>query len=293
MRRIAKKGCFGLLLFLLALAVVAVGFVYYQAKRIPVGTPEYVALGSSFAAGAGLGQLETGSPLVCARSINGYPQQLARMERLSIVDMSCGGAKTTHLLNGGQFFQGPQIRTIDRRTRLVTITVGGNDIGYVGDMSLLAARHSDSAWGWLVRHFWSGPSRNRNWARLEKELVATIRAIHARSPNATVVVATYPTILPATGTCERVSLSSSEANLMRAVGERFAGVSRSAAMKSGAIFVDMNKLGASHDACSAEPWTNGYSGIAPFHPTLLGAKATASAIAGELIKSPAGVAAVR
>lgn len=293
MKRRVKKGCLSLLVVLLALVGIALAVVFYQAKRTPQGRPDYVALGSSFAAGAGLGKLEKGSPLICARSVNGYPQQLARMEHRSIVDMSCGGAKTTHLLNGGQFFQGPQIRTIDRRTRLVTITVGGNDIGYVGDMSLLAARHSHSAWGWLVRHFWSGPTRHRNWTRLETELVATIRAIHAKSPNATVVVATYPTILPTTGTCERISLSSSEADLMRAVGERFAAVSRAAAWKGGAIFVDMHKLGSAHDACSMEPWTNGYSGIAPFHPTLLGAKATASAIASKLSKSPAGVATVR
>lgn len=280
---------------LLAVAVIAFGMVFFQAKRTPAEDPDYVALGSSFAAGAGLGRLETGSPLLCARSVNGYPQQLARMLHVSIVDMSCGGAVTRHLLKGGQFFQGPQIRTIGADTRLVTITVGGNDVGYIGDLSLLASRHSDGVWGWLVRRFWSGATDAdaRGWAKLEGELLATIRAVRERAPKSRLVVATYPTILPATGTCDRVGLTVAEADVMRAVGDRLAMATRSAAAKGGAILVDMHRLGTEHNACSSSPWTNGYSGIAPFHPTLLGARATASAIARELRRSPAGIAPVR
>ena len=279
----------------LVLLAAALAVILYQAKQTPAGNPEYVALGSSFAAGAGLGPLEGGSPLLCARSVNGYPQQLARALRLSIVDMSCGGAKTRHLLSGGQFFQGPQIRTIGSQTRLVTITVGGNDIGYISDLSLLAARHSDTAWGWLVRRVWSGPVpvKDRNWAKLEDEMLATIRTIHEQAPRAHVVVATYPTILPATGSCERVVVTDVEAEIVRQVGDRFAETAGSAAAKGGAILIDMHQLGAAHSACSAAPWTSGYSGIAPFHPTLAGARATAQAIVDALSRSPAGVAAVR
>ena len=295
MKSSIKKGCFGSILILAVLVLALVGLAWLQARRSPQGRPEYVALGSSFAAGAGLGALQQGSPWLCARSVDGYPQQLARLRRLTIVDMSCGGAVTRHLLDGGQFFQGAQIRAVDRSTRLVTITVGGNDIGYVGDLSLLAGRHSDTLWGWLVRTFWSGPKSidTRNWAKLERELGDTIRAIHQRSPAARVVVATYPTILPPSGTCDRVALTTAEANLMRAVGDRLAATTRSAAAKAGATVLDMHRLGVSHNACSATPWTNGYSGIAPFHPTLLGARATADAIADKLSGSPAAIAPVR
>ena len=290
-----KRGCLGLGMVALILMTVAFGLILYQAKRTPAGIPEYVALGSSFAAGAGLGPLEERSPLLCARSVNGYPQQLARMLKVSIVDMSCGGAKAKHLLRGGQFFQGPQIRTIGSQTRLVTVTVGGNDILYIGDLSLLAARHSDTVWGWLVRRFWSGPKpvEARDWARLEGELLATMRAIRAKAPKARVVVVTYPTILPATGSCQRVALTAAEADMMRKVGDRFAAATRSAVAKGGAIVVDMHGLATAHNACSAAPWTFGYSGIAPFHPTLAGARATAKTIADALTHSPAGVAAVR
>ena len=269
-------------LTLLALVILAIAAAVWQGWRTPTGTPEYVALGSSFAAGADLGRLETHSPLLCARSVNGYPQKLARMRGLSIVDMSCGGAVTKHLLGGGQYFQGPQIRTIDARTRLVTITVGGNDIGYVGDLSLLAARHGHTAFGWLVRTFWKGPKTpaQRDFAGLQKELLATLKAVHARAPGATVVVASYPTILPPAGTCPTLGLSGVEADLMRQVGDKLAATTRSAALQDGAILVDMNTLGAGHNACSSVPWTRGWTnaGAAPFHPTLAGAQATAEAV---------------
>ena len=276
------KGCFGAVVLLLLLIGLAVGFAVYQGGREPKGRPEYVALGSSFAAGAGLGALEAGSPLLCARSVNGYPQQLARRANLSIVDMSCGGAVTPNVVRGGQFFQGPQVRAITPETRLVTITVGGNDIGYVGDLSLLAARRSDGVFGWLVRSFWKGPKTEgqRDYAGLRRDLLATLAAVHARAPEAVVVVATYPTLLPASGTCSTIAMTAAEAAGMREVGDRLAEVTRSAAREGGAVLVDMHALGAGHDACSAEPWTKGWVGAkgAPFHPNADGAEATAAAI---------------
>jgi len=204
------------------------------------------------------------------------------MRRLSIVDMSCGGAVTKHLLRGGQYFQGPQIRTISADTRLVTITVGGNDIGYIGDLSLLAARRTHTPLGWLVRTFWKGPKppMARDYAGLRNELLATLNAVHARAPKAVVIVATYPTILPPAGTCPTLGFSAAEADIMRQVGDQLAATTRSAAAQGGAILVDMNALGAAHNACSSSPWTRGWTnaGAAPFHPTLLGAEATAEAV---------------
>lgn len=257
-----------------------------QGARTPPGRPDYVALGSSYAAGAGLGPLQTGSPLLCARSVDGYPQQLARLRGLAIVDMTCGGAVTKHLLRGGQFFQGAQIRTITADTRLVTLTVGGNDIGYVGDLSLLAARKDPTLFGWLVRTLWKGPKApaDRDYARLQAELLATLSAVRERAPGATVVVATYPTTLPPAGTCARIALTAAEAELMRDVGDRLAAATAAAAREGGALLVDMNALGAANSACAAEPWTTGWkdAGPAPFHPTRAGAAATARAVAAVL-----------
>ena len=283
-----KVGCLGLICVLICAALVAVGVIYYQGRRTPVGRAEYVALGSSFAAGAGLGQLQSGSPLLCARSINAYPQQLAALRHLAIVDMSCGGAVTSHVLRGGQFFQRAQISAITRQTQLVTMTVGGNDISYIGDLSQLAARHTHTLFGRLVALFWKGPRTDRGYEALQRNLLATLRAIRAKAPFSTIVVATYPTIVPRVGTCTTLGLTEAEAASMRSVGDQLAAVTKSVATRGGAILVDMNALGVTHDACSPFPWTRGWTngGIAPFHPTLAGAVATAQAIAAAIANQP-------
>jgi lysophospholipase L1-like esterase len=279
-----KRGCVGVLGLMAALLVAAAVIGFAQARRSHSGEPVYVALGSSYAAGAGLGDLQGGSPWLCARSTGGYPPRLARALEFPLVDMSCGGAVTGHLLRGGQFFQEAQLRTINRRTRLVTITIGGNDIGYVGDLSMLAARRSEGALGWAARQLWSGPAKARNFAMLQIDLSALLQAVRRRAPNARVVVATYPRILPPQGTCGRIRLSAAEAKLMRKVGDGLAAVTRAAARQGGAMLVDMHALGAEHHACSAEPWVNGWTKLmkAPFHPNTAGAQATADAIARAL-----------
>ena len=290
-RRKIARICLLAGLALLTLALIALAFVVYQGRRTPGNKPEYVALGSSYAAGAGLGPLQADSPLLCARSVAGYPQQLARRLDLSTVDMSCGGAVTANLLSGGQFFQGPQIRTIDGRTRLVTITVGGNDVGLVGDLSMLALRKQGGVAGWLARTSGSGPrlDRERGFGTLRGALLDLIRQVRARAPNATIVVATYPAILPPHGTCPQLQLSSAEVDAMRPVEQALAATTGAAATQGGAVLVDMHALGAAHHACSVAPWTHGWSALrdAPFHPTLAGAEATAAAIADALRRTPA------
>lgn len=285
MRRWIKGGLF-VVAALAVVAGVALAFVWYQGRQTPGGRPDYVALGSSFAAGAGLGSLQSGSPLLCARSVAGYPQQLAAELGIRIVDMSCGGATTANVLHGGQFFQGPQIRTITPQTRLVTITSGGNDVSFIGDLSMLALRRSDGILGALARAAWNGPKDmgDRDFVGFERTLLDLIGAIRARAPSARIVVATYPTLLPPTGTCAALRLSVAEADRMRVVERRLAATTRAAAKQGGAILIDMNALGAAHNACAAVPWTRGMAALtdAPFHPTLAGAKATAAAIAAAL-----------
>ena len=218
--------------------------------------------------------------------MNGYPQQLARLRGLSIVDMSCGGAVTRNLLYGGQFFQGPQLRSIGAATRLVTITVGGNDVGYIGDLLMSAMRNVGTPLNSIVRWLWKGPKPlgSRDFGRLQSDLIDTLRAIHRRAPGATVVVATYPTILPAAGTCATLGLIAAQADEMREVADSLAAITRSAAQAGGALLVDMHTLGTAHDACASSPWTRGWTngGPAPFHPTALGAQATAEAISRAL-----------
>lgn len=277
-------------LIVAAAGLIVLAVLYYQGQQSPRTNSAYVALGSSFAAGLGLGELEPGSPFVCQRSINGYPQQYARMAGLELTDMTCSGATVQHVLHGGQVFLGPQIDALGPDTRLVTFTAGGNDVAYVGDLTAMAYVRARGVAGFFLGHFWDGaqPVATRDFADLHTELAGALREIRRRAPNARLVVITYPAIIPATGTCPQLGIDVDQAELMRQVGQELDKVTRLAANEAGAEIVDMAAAGAGHDACSAEPWINGSAPPlgAPFHPTLAGARGVADQLATRLRTVP-------
>lgn len=246
----------------------------------------YVALGSSFAAGIGLGKRVRGSPFICQRSDNGYPQQLARLCDLSIEDVSCSGATTEHVLNGGQCRQASQLSAVGRETRLVTLTAGGNDVGYVGDLMLLAWRLRSRLARALTALTWRGlrPAADRDFESLGRNLRAIVGEARRRAPDAQVVVVSYPQILPPDGPCADLGSDEAALAVMRNVGRELHGVTRDAASTSGALFVDMAAPSASHHIGSAQPWVNGADRRrgTPFHPTLAGVVATAREIAAAI-----------
>jgi len=256
--------------------------LYCQGRQRPDTSAEYVALGSSYAAGLGLGPRVPGSPIVCQRSVNGYPQQLARITGLTLTDMSCSGATASHVLRGGQMFQGSQIDALGPATRLVTLTAGGNDIAYVGDLTTLAYQQRGGVAGFLIGLFWNGarPVAERNFEALRADLVSTLREIARRAPNARIFVVTYPAILPPEGACPNLGIGVHDAAQMRKVGDQLAEVTREAAKEAGATVIGMDRLSVGHDACALEPWVNGAAPKqgAPFHPTLAGARAAAEMI---------------
>ncbi|UVO53648.1 SGNH/GDSL hydrolase family protein [Sphingomonas sp. SUN039] len=276
-----------LLLFLAGVVFLGGASLVKQMRTPPVTNSAYVALGSSYAAGLGLGPRAPGSPIVSGRTVNGYPQQLARLLKVpSFSDMSSSGSTVQHVLHGGQMLLGPQIDALGPDTRLVTLTAGGNDVGYVGDLTAMAYANRGGVVGVLVGVFWKGakPLAERKFSELESNLTATLAEIRKRSPRARIVVVTYPTILPDSGTCATLGISKEQADLMRAVGVKLAEATRTAAIKAGVITVDMASRSQGHDACSSDPWVNGFrpKAGADFHPTLAGARATAQAVAATI-----------
>ncbi len=92
----------------------------------------YVALGDSYAAGP-LIPLQTGQPAGCLRSNQNYPSVLATSAGTDVVDVSCSGAKTDDFSAPQPVQPGPnapQFDALDGSEDLVTLTIGGNDIGF-------------------------------------------------------------------------------------------------------------------------------------------------------------------
>jgi len=184
----------------------------------------------------------------------------------------------------------PQIAAIGPDTKLVTLTAGGNDIGYIGDLLLLSYRQRKTIGAIILSHLWKGarPAQDRNFQGLQRNIIALLDEIRRRAPQARIVVVTYPTVLPPDGTCAQLGIGDRDAAIMRGVAGQLAQVTRDAAQASGAIIVDMASLSNDHNACSTAPWVNGAMPAqgAAFHPTLAGATATAQHILLALNQKP-------
>ncbi|MEV8215028.1 SGNH/GDSL hydrolase family protein [Leifsonia sp. NPDC077715] len=88
-------------------------------KEPLTASTRYVAVGDSYAAGMG-GGAEQGK---CRLSPNGYPSAFARKAAVDlVVNAACAGATTSDLLKH-------QLIALDERTDLVTVSIGGNDLG--------------------------------------------------------------------------------------------------------------------------------------------------------------------
>jgi lysophospholipase L1-like esterase len=269
---------------------------------IPAGA-QYVAMGSSFAAGPGImPQVDTPDKR-CSRSENNYAHLLARSMDLALTDVSCGGAKTKHLV--GAWNELPaQIDALTPQTRLVTITIGGNDVNYVGSLMRLScvtaqngtAPEQVAAMCGRMRAYAEQaaaqgqnlsppPTTEADWVQLEANFRALNAEIRRRSPNARIVYVDYVTMVPEGDMCMAVPLLPQDAAEMRALATRLADVTRRAALADGAEVLQASALSADHHACAEQPWSVGLlppanaPQSAPYHPNAAGMAGIADALA--------------
>lgn len=95
----------------------------------------YVALGDSYTSGPKIPR-QSGTPAGCDRSDHNYPAVVARQLGVTAADfrdVSCSGATITDLTAPQKTSNGTnpaQLSALSTRTRLVTLGIGGNDIGF-------------------------------------------------------------------------------------------------------------------------------------------------------------------
>jgi lysophospholipase L1-like esterase len=243
----------------------------------------YVALGSSFAAGPGL------TPVAdepCRRSAANYAAQVAAALRLQLTDVSCAATTTDNVLtkrhDTGDDERAPQIEAVGPDARLVTITIGGNDVGYATLLDDYACSDNGTCPGVTV----DDRAVTEALGTVTDRLVTTLEAIRERAPQALVLLVTYPQIVPASGeTCPAVALSPEHARTAAAVAAELQRSFITAAERTGVRIVDAYSAGAGHSACAAaDPWIGGwireeqYRGPRSFHPTAAGMRAQADLI---------------
>lgn len=166
----------------------------------------YVSLGDSYAAGLGLGA-PTGLPVPgCAQSGNNFPHLVAAQLKLDLTDASCSGAKVPDVITAPQATLAStapvQTDSLSANTDVVTLMIGGNDIGFT---SIIGACLAQSAAGPLLlstalncQSVYAAPTNpiSQALAALPTQLAAVITAIHTKAPKAKVVVVGYPALMP-------------------------------------------------------------------------------------------------
>jgi lysophospholipase L1-like esterase len=170
----------------------------------PPDQSRYAALGDSYSAGYGAGDYLTDeASLRCARSRNAYPMLLSDADsRLDNVEfVACSGAYTADLVAG-------QLDVLDSYTRVVTLTIGGNDAGFTVLLGCLQNGTCSDNQAALQARVDAGlkalagsKAYTAEGGRKVTSLVKVISAIHARAPKADIFLAGYPELFGYQKTC--------------------------------------------------------------------------------------------
>jgi lysophospholipase L1-like esterase len=247
----------------------------------------YVALGDSYTSGPDvpvqLGPTTTPSaPSACQRSSANYPSLVARALGLQLDDVSCGGATTDDMTESQGPGIPPQFDALRSTTALVTVGIGGNDLGF----STIAANcASYTPWGptrvgWSCQDHYLAGGVDELAATVESvgaKVTAVLREVQARSPGAAIFVVGYPDILPPTGSGCWPSLPFRSVDLafLRGVESELNTALATAAANAGAHYVDTATPSADHSACTSTDtrWVEPVlptPGTFPLHPDATG-----------------------
>src|SRR4051812_47541595 len=257
-------------------------------------TGRYVALGDSYTSGP---LIPIQVDLNCVRSNRNYPSLVAAtVHSSSFTDVSCGGATTSDIVTPGVGTLGlpvpAQLNAVTAATALVSIGIGGNDIGFTSIITQCAQDSLGNPFGSPCRDRYTAGGVDQLQARITAtapKVAAVLRALHGKAPNARVVLVGYTAILPDTGSgCwPTVPISFGDVPYLRGVARSLNAMLAAQAGAGGAGYVDTYTPSIGHDACKGvgTRWTEGLfpgASAAPFHPNATGEQGMATAVLARL-----------
>jgi len=265
--RAARLGAIVTMCALFGLAVPAIGRA----------AGPYVSLGDSYTS-APLVPVPTGNPIGCGRSTNNYPSDVARVIKpSSFTDVSCGSATTVNMTQPQSVpFGGtnpPQFNALATGDALVTIGIGGNDAGLIGVAEECVELDIIRPFGSACKNHYAAAGGDPNVAAIKAtgpKVAAVLQGIHARAPQARVVIVGYPDGLPVNGSnCwPTVPLSSGDISYINSLEQQLNSAIAAAASGNNATYVDTFASSVGHDACKAPgvAWVNGVVPTSPGYP---------------------------
>jgi hypothetical protein len=268
----------------LALAVVVTALFAVAAASASAAT--YTALGDSYAAGP-LIPNQSLNPLGCLRSDHNYAHLTAAAKGLTLTDVSCSGATTNDMTEAQNVEPGPnppQFNGLGTGTSVVSLTIGGNDIGFT---EIIESCITYNPFSTPCKDKYDPGGHDQLAERIANtapKVAAVLQGIHSRSPNARVFVVNYPDILPSgIGCWPTIPLSFGDVPYLHATEERLNQMLATTAAANGATLVDWYTPSIGHDACKGsstrwvEPLIPGELS-APVHPNKAGMAGAAVAL---------------
>ena len=240
---------------------------------------QYVSLGDSYAAGP-LIPLQV-PPFGCLKSNNNYANLTARNLGLELTDPSCSGAETEDMTSPQNVDPDgpnpPQFNSLTKQTRIVTLQIGGNDIGF---SSIGRDCSSTTNQGTPCQDRYVHDGRDEISDRIQAtapKVAAVLQGIHTRSPKARVLVVNYAAILPdqGPGCWPQVPITDGDVPYVRAKQKELNAMMAAQAAANGAELVDWYTASIGRDACKppvirwVEPAVP-VNAAAPLHPNLGG-----------------------
>jgi lysophospholipase L1-like esterase len=217
---------------------------------------DYVALGDSYSSGTGAGEYFDQD---CLRSDLAYPRLLANGLGADLDFAACSGATSADLL-------AEQLGSLDEGTDLVTVTIGGNDIGWTEAVAACLTPLTNCT-----------DEIEASEALIQGELPGLLDGVYGavadRAPGAEVLVLGYPRLFNERRTCGALQQPSlAEQARMNQAADLLADVLASAATSHGFTYVDVRESFAGHAVCDEVPYLHGlrYPTAESYHPNALG-----------------------
>ncbi len=250
----------------------------------------YVALGDSYTAGPLVGPpTAEDAPLGCIQSINNYPHLIRPLTGLrDFTDVSCSGGQTKDMTTSQGVTPGPakpQFDALTADTRLVTVGIGGNDVGF---SSIATDCLNASPFGTPCKDKFVKNGVDTLAQRMidnGPKVGAVLRGIKQRSPLAKIFLVGYPDILPENGQgCWPIlPVSNGDIKYLITVEKNLNAMLKAQADANGAVYVDTYTPSIGHDACQgpAKRWIEAVVPTlpgAPIHPNTAGEAAMAAIV---------------
>ena len=251
----------------------------------------YVSMGDSYTAGP-LIPNQLPDPPGCLRADHNYPHLVSGARGSVLRDPSCSGA-TTRDLSAPQMtnfgVNRPQLDRLDATVTIVSLQIGGNDIGF---SEILQRCVAAIPLGTPCRDIYA-PGRideiSRRIDATAPKVAAALAETVRRAPGARTFVVGYPAILPETGwgCWPTMPVAPGDVAYLRDKEKELNAMLAAQAAVAGATYVDLYGPSIGHDACQLPGlrWVEPYVPLAPaapVHPNALGMQRMARVVAAAM-----------